>query len=41
SVTIRNLDRYARPTADPSTWLLRSGWKRHGLLSVHERPKVV
>jgi len=41
SVTIRNLDRYARPTADPSTWLLRAGWKRHGLLSVHERPKVV
>ncbi|MEY4672917.1 MAG: hypothetical protein RL148_3179, partial [Planctomycetota bacterium] len=22
-------------------WLLRAGWKRHGLLSVHERPKVV
>jgi len=41
SITVRSLERYARPTAAPSTWLLRTGWKRHGLLSIHERPKVV
>ncbi len=41
SVTVRNLERYARPTAPASTWLLRVGWRKHGLLSVHERPKVV
>jgi len=41
SITVRNLNRYARPTASPSTWLLRTGWRRHGLLSIHERPRVV
>ena len=41
SITVRNLDRYARPTASPSTWLLGIGWRRHGLLSIHERPRVV
>jgi len=41
SVTVRGLERYARPTAPASTWLLRTGWRRHGLLSIHERPRVV
>jgi hypothetical protein len=41
SITVRNIDRHARPTASPSTWLLRTGWRKHGLLSIHERPKVV
>ena len=41
SITVRNLERYARPTAPASTWLLRAGWRKHGLLSIHERPKVV
>lgn len=27
-----------RPTAVPRTWLLGHGWRRHGLLSVAERP---
>ncbi|HSN30225.1 MAG TPA: hypothetical protein VLT45_28250 [Kofleriaceae bacterium] len=27
-----------RPTAPPATWLLASGWKRHGLLRFDERP---
>jgi REP element-mobilizing transposase RayT len=27
-----------RPTAVPRTWLLGHGWRRHGLLSVTERP---
>jgi len=26
------------PTAEPSTWLLRIGWRRHGLLGRHETP---
>jgi len=27
-----------RPTAPPQTWLLATGWKRHGLLRFDERP---
>ncbi|MEY3161868.1 MAG: hypothetical protein RIT25_1859 [Planctomycetota bacterium] len=38
---VRHVLRYARPTAPPSTWLLRTGWRKRGLLSIHERPKVV
>jgi len=41
SITVRNLENHARPTARASTWLLRVGWRRHGLLSIHERPVVV
>jgi hypothetical protein len=26
-------------TERPSTWLLRTGWKRHGLIDARERPK--
>jgi hypothetical protein len=26
------------PAAAPETWLLRVGWRRHGLVSVHEVP---
>jgi len=26
------------PTAPPSTWLLRVGWRRHGLIDVRESP---
>jgi hypothetical protein len=29
------------PTASPRTWLLRVGWRRHGLLSVDEPPARV
>jgi len=28
----------ARPTAEPTVWLLTDGWKRHGLLRFDERP---
>jgi putative transposase len=28
----------AAPVCQPATWLLRTGWKRHGLLQRHERP---
>ena len=27
-----------KPTAAPETWLLATGWKRHGLLEFDERP---
>jgi hypothetical protein len=27
------------PVAPSTTWLLRTGWKRHGLIDPHERPK--
>jgi hypothetical protein len=26
------------PTAAPRTWLLGEGWRRHGLISIHESP---
>ena len=28
-----------RPTAAPKTWLARVGWRRHGLVHTHERPR--
>ncbi len=28
------------PVAPPTTWLLRSGWKRHGLIGIDERPRA-
>ena len=28
-----------KPVEPAATWLLRSGWKRHGLIGFHERPK--
>jgi REP element-mobilizing transposase RayT len=28
------------PTAAPATWLLRTGWRRHGLVSRDERPAL-
>jgi hypothetical protein len=30
--TVRGLDVTIRPVADPRTWLLHTGWRRHGLL---------
>ena len=27
-----------RPTADATTWLLRVGWRKHGLIAIDERP---
>lgn len=34
----RELLAMAKPTAEPQTWLLAAGWKRHGLLRFDERP---
>ncbi|HEU4420443.1 MAG TPA: hypothetical protein VFT55_16015, partial [Planctomycetota bacterium] len=37
-VTVRGLDTIERPTTDARSWMLTIGWRRHGLLSVHELP---
>ena len=29
----------AAPVHAPRTWLVRVGWRRHGLVSIHERPR--
>jgi len=35
----RTQGKYAAPLVwEPQTWLLRVGWKRHGLISLHEVP---
>jgi putative transposase len=36
--TVRGIETIVRPFADARSWLLRVGWRRHGLLSVHELP---
>src|SRR5688572_8281386 len=33
-VTVRGLDTIERPLADARSWLLQTGWRRHGLLPV-------
>jgi hypothetical protein len=37
AITVRNLPT-ERPVTEARTWLLATGWRRHGLLSVYERP---
>ena len=36
--SVRGLEAVVRPVASARTWLLGVGWRRHGLLSVHEMP---
>jgi len=38
SVIWRGLEVTVRPVTDSKTWMLTKGWRRHGLLSVHELP---
>jgi REP element-mobilizing transposase RayT len=38
TITVRGLEAVVRPVTDAHTWLLTLGWRRHGLLSVHELP---
>jgi hypothetical protein len=38
TITVRGLEAIVRPVTDARTWLLTLGWRRHGLLSVHELP---
>ena len=37
-LVIRGLEAMVQPVASARTWLLGVGWRRHGLLSVHEMP---
>ena len=38
TVTVRGIEAMPRPVTDARTWMLTIGWRRHGLLSVHEMP---
>ncbi|MEO6597134.1 MAG: hypothetical protein ABIP94_20515 [Planctomycetota bacterium] len=38
TIVVRGLEAVVRPVTDAHTWLLTVGWRRHGLLSVAERP---
>jgi hypothetical protein len=38
TITVRRLEAVVRPVTDAHTWLLTLGWRRHGLLSIHELP---
>jgi REP element-mobilizing transposase RayT len=35
---VRGITAVVRPVTEAHTWLLNVGWRRHGLLSVHELP---
>ncbi len=37
-LAVRGLEVIVRPITESRTWLLSRGWRRHGLLSVHELP---
>jgi REP element-mobilizing transposase RayT len=39
-VTVRGIEAIVRPVTDARTWMLTIGWRRHGLLSVHEMAAV-
>ncbi|HEX5054386.1 MAG TPA: hypothetical protein VFZ65_21590 [Planctomycetota bacterium] len=38
TVTVRGVEAMPRPVTDARTWMLTIGWRRHGLLSVHDLP---
>ncbi len=38
ALTVRGIETLPRPVTDAHTWMLTIGWRRHGLLSVHELP---
>ncbi|MEO6595017.1 MAG: hypothetical protein ABIP94_09730 [Planctomycetota bacterium] len=37
-IVVRGIGAVLRPVAAARTWMLTSGWRRHGLLSVYEVP---
>jgi REP element-mobilizing transposase RayT len=37
-IVVRGIEAILRPVTDARTWMLTIGWRRHGLLSVHELP---
>ena len=38
NITVRGIETMPRPVTNAHTWMLTIGWRRHGLLSVHEVP---
>jgi len=38
TITVRGLEVVIRPVTSARTWMLTLGWRKHGLLSVHELP---
>ncbi|MBL8726439.1 MAG: transposase [Planctomycetes bacterium] len=40
AITVRGIAALPPPVAAPRTWLLAIGWRRRGLLSVHELPNT-
>jgi hypothetical protein len=38
TLQVRGLEAIIRPVTDARTWMLTLGWRRHGLLGVHELP---
>ncbi len=40
TIVVRGIAAMPRPIAAAHTWMLTIGWRRHGLLSVHEVPAV-
>jgi REP element-mobilizing transposase RayT len=38
TITVRGIEAIVRPVTDARTWMLTVGWRRHGLLGVHECP---
>ncbi|HEX5054799.1 MAG TPA: transposase [Planctomycetota bacterium] len=38
TVKVRGIEAMPRPVTDAHTWMLTIGWRRHGLLSVHDLP---
>jgi REP element-mobilizing transposase RayT len=38
TVTVRGIEAIPRPVTEARTWMLCIGWRRHGLLSVHDLP---
>jgi hypothetical protein len=37
-IRVRGLEVIVRPVSSARTWMLTTGWRRHGLLGVHELP---
>ena len=38
TLTVRGIAAMPRPVTEARTWMLTIGWRRHGLLSVHDLP---
>jgi hypothetical protein len=38
TIHVRGLEAVIRPVTDARTWMLTIGWRRHGLIGVHELP---